>query len=422
MSRQRHSVVVTGMGAVTPLGGNWPETWRRMVAGDSGIGPWPFFDASTYPASICGAVDDGERAPEGLSPREASRLARPARMGVRAAQEAIESAGLPSTEDDPRRGVFMGHSVGRPSLDRLQPLLDGTTIPALAPRQTLEQEPNVALNLIARLVGATGPVIGVSTACAASAHAVGEAMRAIEDGDVDIAVAGGFDSLTSWIDLLGFGLLGALTPSWNDEPDRASRPFDLDRDGFVIGEGAAVVVLESEAHARARHATVLGRIDGYGASLNAFRITDSPPDGSGAIECMQAAIGDAGWSPDWIDLVVAHGTSTPGNDSAETAAIRHVLGGRSDQVLVTAPKSSVGHLTAASASLGLLVALQSISEGRTPGTRNIDTPDPGCDLDYLSGGLREQHVERALVDAFAFGGTNACLAVSGASSRPRRKP
>lgn len=408
----RRQVVVTGLGSVTPLAGTWAATWSAMLAGRSGVGPWPFFDASGYPAAICGAVAVEDVDPRGLPSRELARLGRPARMGVRAADEALAAAGLPAVDFDPGRGVFFGHSVGRPTVERLHELAQHGVVPQVSPREALVQEPNVGLNLMARRMGAGGPVVGVSTACAASGHAIGEAMRAIEEGDVDVALAGGTDSLTSWIDLLGFSLLGALTTSWNHDPQGASRPFSGDRDGFVIGEGAVALVLESLEHARRRGASVLAHLDGYASSLNAYRVTDSPPDGSGAYECMTGALDDATWEPQSVDLVVAHGTSTPGNDAAETRAVRRTLGHHADEVVVAAPKGSVGHLTAASAALGVALAVQAIQDGTVPPTLNLTEAGPGCELDHAIARPRPGRYARALVNAFAFGGTNACIAVS----------
>lgn len=416
--RARHDVVVTGVGAVTPLGTTWPETWDGLVSGRSNVRAWPFFDASTYPAQVCGVVPEGGDVVDDLRPNELTRLGRPARMGIRAAFEAIADAGL-STGGELDAGVIFGHSVGRPELGYLEGLEqaistgDGRRV-ALAPSTALAQEPNVALNLIARHIGATGPIVGISTACAAAGHAIGEAFRAIQDGDVDTVVTGGFDSLTSWIDLAGFGLLGALSASHNEEPDKASRPFDAERDGFVIGEGAAALVLESAERAAARGARVLGRINGYGASLNAWRVTDSPPDGSGAFESMAAALADAHWSADSLDAIVAHGTSTPSNDRAETVAIRRVTGTHADNLVVMAPKSSMGHLTAASAGVGVLTALATTRHHVVPPTLNLTTPDPECDLNHVPGTAARRRIDRVLVNAFAFGGTNTCLAVSGA--------
>lgn len=425
MSRARE-VVVTGVGAVTPLGTSWPETWAGLLSGRSAVGPWPHFDARNFPARICGTVPTGAEAPPGIRAVDAGRLGRSARMGVRAALEAIAHAGLPTGgEVELDAAVVFGHSVGRPTLgyledvDRAVAAGDRSGV-ALAPSEAFRQEPNIALNLIARHVGATGPVIGTSTACAAAGHAIGEAFRAVQDGDVEIAVTGGFDSLTSWIDLAGFSLLGALTTSHNDDPTGASRPFSADRDGFVIGEGAAALVLESAESAAARGARPLARIEGYGASLNAWRVTDSPPDGGGAVEAMAAALDDAGWDPASVDVVVAHGTSTPSNDGAETVAIRRVLGARADELAVLAPKSAMGHLTAASAGVGLLVAVAAAHHGLLPPTLNLTAADPACDLDYVAGTTAvARPVGRSLVNAFAFGGTNICIAVQGTADEGR---
>jgi 3-oxoacyl-[acyl-carrier-protein] synthase II len=271
---------------------------------------------------------------------------------------------------------------------------------------------------MASLLHATGPLTGISTACSGSGHAIGEAYRTIQDGDADLMLAGGYDSLTTWLDVLGFSLLGALARDHNDDPRSASRPFDAHRSGFVLGEGAVAVVLEERGHARARGAAVLAEILGYGCTLNAWRITDSPPDGSGAIEAMQEALRDASIEPAGVDYVVAHGTSTPGNDAAETTAIKKVFGAHARRLMVSSPKSIAGHLTAAAAGLNLLAAVGAIRDGVVPPTINLRTPDRGFDLDYVPLHARRAAVHTAMINAFAFGGTNTVIVVGEPDRRP----
>jgi 3-oxoacyl-[acyl-carrier-protein] synthase II len=267
---------------------------------------------------------------------------------------------------------------------------------------------------MARLSGFLGPMLGLSTACSGSGHAIGEAYRLIQDGDASLMLAGGFDSLTTWVDLLGFSMLGALTSAWNDDPERASRPFDADRSGFVIGEGAVAFVLEERSQAFARGATVLAELLGYHSTLNAYRITDSPPDGGGAISAMAGALAESGLGTDEIDYIVAHGTSTPGNDASETVAIKSVFGAEAQRLVISSPKSSAGHLTSAAAALNLLAAVGAIRDSVVPPTINLDTPDPRLDLDYVPKVARPMPVRSAMVNAFAFGGTNTSLVVGAA--------
>jgi 3-oxoacyl-[acyl-carrier-protein] synthase II len=311
----------------------------------------------------------------------------------------------------------MGGSVGRPEADELAEIAAvrersrGTVLVRQPPRHAVRRSQNTVSAVIAGLTGCAGPMIGVSTACTASAHALGEAMRRIQEGDAKLMVAGGCDALTTWLDVLGFSLLSALTTEHADAPHRASRPFARDRSGFVLGEGAVVAVLEEWDAAIARGAPILAELTGYAATMNAYRMTDAPPDGGGAIGAMAGALADGGVRPDEVGYVVAHGTSTPGNDSSETTAIRAVFGDHAPRLLVSSPKSMTGHLTAAAAGLNLLAALGAMRDGLVPPTINLDEPDPRLDLDYVPNTARRARVDAALVNAFAFGGTNGSLAV-----------
>jgi 3-oxoacyl-[acyl-carrier-protein] synthase II len=414
-------VVVTGLGAVTPLGNDAVTSWRNLVAGRSGIGILTTFDTDGFPVRIGGQVrgfQPHERIPAGIRWRHLSRAGR---FGVAAAAEAIQAArvrvdGLASD----RRGVVMGASVGRPDLQLLVATghLRATTgnrelFLRQPPHAALEGSQNLPAAAMARMLRATGPMVGVSTACSGAGHAIGEASRAIQDGDADLMLAGGYDSLTTWLDVLGFALLGALASEYNEDPQRASRPFDARRSGFVLGEGAVVVALEELGHARARGAAVLAEILGYGSTLNAWRITDSPPDGSGAIQAMEHALLDAAMDAAGVDYVVAHGTSTPGNDVSETTAIKKVFGDHARRLLVSAPKSMVGHLTSAAAGVNMVAAIGAIQTSMVPPTINLDTPDRGLDLDFVPKVARRARVRTAMINAFAFGGTNTVIVVGG---------
>lgn len=411
-------VVVTGVGAVTPLGLDAPTTWRSMVEGRSGVREISTFDASTFPVRIAGQIDGFDLAR--AVPRQADRrhLSRAGGYAAASALEALAQAGSLDGTDPWRRGVAMGGTVGRVELQELADmswLLVSTEYKEIfrqAPREVLLRNQNVGPAVIAKLGDCRGPFISVSTACAGSAHALGEAYRRIQEDDADMMVAGGFDALTTWMDVLGFSLLGALTVDDQDEPARASKPFDARRSGFVLGEGAVTAVLEEREHAIARGARILGEIAGYGSSLNAYRITDSPPDGGGSIVAMREALAESGLAATEVDYVVSHGTGTPGNDASETAAIKDLFGPHAYDLVISSPKSMAGHLTSAAAGLNLIAALGAIAEHVVPPTINLDQPDPKLDLDYVPNVARNRAVRAAMVNAFAFGGTNACFVVT----------
>jgi 3-oxoacyl-[acyl-carrier-protein] synthase II len=415
-------VVITAVGAVTPLGNDAETTWEGLATGRNGVGRLTTFDAEGFPVRIAAQVKDFDAAkaiPKHIGRKHLSRVGQ---FGVAAAWEAVRKAGLDTLSEEvygaDERGVAMGASVGRPEL---QVLLDIGHLRASTgnpdaficrpPAVTLTDDQNVPLAAMTRMIGGTGPMLGISTACSGSGHAIGEAFRAIQEGDAKVMVAGGYDSLTTWLDLLGFSLLGALTDQHNDEPERASRPFDADRSGFVIGEGAVAVVLEEREAAVERGAEILAEVLGYGSTLNAYRITDSPPDGSGAIQAMEGALLDAGLGTGDIDYVVAHGTSTHGNDQSETVAIKKVFGADTQKLVVSAPKSMSGHLTSASLGLGVLAAIGAMRHSLVPPTVNLERTAPGLDLDYVPHTARKMPVGAALINAFAFGGSNTSIVI-----------
>ncbi|MCX4451409.1 beta-ketoacyl-[acyl-carrier-protein] synthase family protein [Streptomyces sp. NPDC087866] len=415
-------VAITAVGAVTPLGNDAATTWEGLTTGRSGVGRLTTFDAEGFAVRIAAQVKDFDA--KAAIPARVGRkhLSRVGQFGVAAAWEAVRNAGLDEVPLDvypaEERGVSMGASVGRPELQTLLDIghLRATTgnpdaFICQPPAVTLTDDQNVPLAAMARMIGATGPMMGISTACAGSGHAIGEAFRAIQEGDAKVMIAGGYDSLTTWLDILGFSLLGALTDQHNDDPEHASRPFDADRSGFVVGEGAVAVVLEDMDTARARGATILAEVLGYASTLNAYRITDSPPDGSGAIQAMEGALADSGLKTGDIDYVVAHGTSTHGNDHSETVAIKKVFGDDADGLVVSAPKSMAGHLTSASLGLGVLAAIGAMKHSLVPPTVNLDKNDRGLDLDYVPHTARPMPVGAALVNAFAFGGSNTSIVI-----------
>jgi 3-oxoacyl-[acyl-carrier-protein] synthase II len=411
-------VVVTGMGAVTPVGHDAAATWDALVAGRSGVGPLTTFDTTAFPVRIGGQVRGFRLADHVPGAARLKHLSRPGEFGLAAAAQALRSAGVtPETYDPAECGVAMGASVGRVDLQgfvdigRLRHRSAGREVLRHPPGDVLRRDQNVPVAAMAGLRGFTGPMVGVSTACSGAGHAIGEAFRHVQDGDATLMLAGGYDSLTTWVDLLGFSLLGALTTEYNDDPERASRPFDDDRSGFVIAEGGVVFVLEELTAARARGAPILAEVLGYHATLNAYRITDSPPDGGGAIPAMAGAMAEAGRGPADIDYIAAHGTGTPGNDASETVAIKEVFGPDAYRVAISSPKSVTGHLTSAAAGLNMLAAIEAMRHSVVPPTINLDTPDPKLDLDYVPNRARRMPVRAALVNAFAFGGTNTCLVV-----------
>jgi 3-oxoacyl-[acyl-carrier-protein] synthase II len=411
-------VAITGLGAVTPVGNDAESTWQALVAGKSGVARIRTFDAETFPVRIAGSVtgfDPAERLPDTTTRRHLSRAAC---FGVAAALEALEDAGTNGSYEPHEQGLSMGGGVGRADLDELVEMSwtikssGGTAYPRHLPSSVLGRDQNVAGATIARLANLDGPMINVSTACSASCHAIGEGFRQIQEGGAKLMLAGGYDALTTWFDVIGFGLLGALTTDHEDEPERASRPFDKDRSGFVVGEGAVVVVLEDLESAHARGASILAELRGYGSSMNAYRMTDPPPDGGGVTLAMANALADSELPPEEIDFVVAHGTSTPGNDKTETLAIKQVFGDHAYRLPITSPKSMTGHLTCAAGALNLLVGVRAITDGRLSPTINLETPDPLCDLDYVPNVARDAEVDAVLVNSFAFGGTNSCLVVA----------
>jgi 3-oxoacyl-[acyl-carrier-protein] synthase II len=411
-------VAITGFGAVTPVGGDAESTWQSLRAGRSGIGPITTFDASTYPVRIAGMVEGFDPAVQLPEPREMRHLHRAAGFAVAAAREALVHAGLAAGDYEPHEaGVSMGASVARPELQEFSDIFytrkvsEGHRLHRAAPSRSLQVSQNTASALIAEHAGCGGPMIGISTACTASAHAIGEAYRRIQDGEARMMIAGGHDALTSWVDVLGFSLLGALTKDYNDDPTHASRPFERDRTGFVLGEGAVVIVLEELDGARARGAQILAEVAGYGSSLNAYRMTDPPPDGGGAVIAMTQALRESKLSMRDVGYVVAHGTGTPGGDVSETVAIKRAFGEHARDLVISSPKSMTGHTTCAAGALNLLAGVYAMRDGVVSPTVNHDHDDPECDLDCVPNVARELELRAVMTNAFAFGGTNGAVLV-----------
>jgi 3-oxoacyl-[acyl-carrier-protein] synthase II len=400
-------VVVTGVGPVTPVGVGRVDFWDALVAGRSGIGEVTMFDASDFPVRIAGEVTDFDPT-EWMDRKAARRTDRVVHLAVAAARLAWKDAGSPQV-DPQRAAVVVSTGVGglktmedqvRILAERGPGRVSAFTVPAMMP--------NAASGQIAMELGFSGPNACITTACAAGAHGVGEAYRYIKHGMADLAVAGGTEAAVTPLALAAFAQMQAL--SRNPDPARASRPFDADRDGFVIAEAAGILILEEEERARARGATVYAELAGYGTSADAFHITQPEPQGAGAVIAMQMALTDAGEEAEAVDYINAHGTSTQLNDAAETRAIKKALGDHAHRVAISSTKSMTGHMVGAAGAAEAAVAVLAIREGVIPPTTNYETPDPECDLDYVPNEARKQDVRLALSNAFGFGGQNAVLA------------
>ncbi len=383
-------VVVTGIGMVTPLGCGVEAGWQAILAGQGGIGPIRRFDASGFPVRIAAEVPLA-----GAGAQLKEQLTQIAL--AEALAQAQRNSPIPGGD---RLGVCIGSEAARPPLEWL---LDG----ALAtPEAITTLAPDRPTRQVAALTGATGPCSTFSTACTSSSQAIGEALFRIRRGEVDAAVAGGVDVLSEPLMVVGFSKLGALSTR-NDDADTASRPFDQQRDGFVLGEGAGFLILEAEEVARARGAEILGRLEGFGCSCNAWRITDSPPDGRGPAQAMEAALLDAGLEIGDIGYINAHGTSTPQNDASESRAIRRVFGDL--RVPVSSSKGHIGHLVAACGAVEAIICLLALRDGLLPPTRSLQQPAVDCDLDHILDVPRARPIRYALTNAFGFGGSNGSI-------------
>jgi 3-oxoacyl-[acyl-carrier-protein] synthase II len=418
-------VVVTGMGMVTPVGRDLESTWSALLAGESGVGPITLFDARTFPTRIAAEVSDFRLDDYIESSGRWGEHSRNTKFALAAASMAIEDSGIldSSPELDRRRfGIYLGSGEGQQDFPRFVSLVHRSTRDSrvdtteftrlgakeLHPVRESEQEPGTPCAHLASVYGARGPNCNCLTACAASSQAIGEACDLIRRGNADVILSGGTHSMIHPFGVTGFIRLTALSTR-NDEPQRASRPFDRDRDGFILGEGAGMLVLEELEHARARHANIYGEVVGYGSSADAFRITDSHEDGRGAIACMKEALEAARLSPGQIDYINAHGTSTAVNDSIETLAIKRTFGEDAYSVPISSTKSMMGHLIAAAGSVEAILCLLTIRDGMLPPTINLENRDPECDLDYVPNEGRRKAVDVALSNSFGFGGQNITL-------------
>jgi 3-oxoacyl-[acyl-carrier-protein] synthase II len=405
------NVVVTGIGALTPVGASAPETWEALVAGRSGVGPITSFDAAGLPTRIAGEIHGFDPVPL-LGEKRARRTARFTQLAIAAAREAVADAGL---EIDPERsdgvGVVVNNAVaGVPETEDNVEALAGGGPRRVSPYYVASTIPNMPACEVAIDIGAHGPVSASALACASGNAALLEARRLILGGEADVVVAGGTDAGIAPVMLAGLANMGPLSER-NDDPEGASRPFDSDRDGFVFGEGAVLLVVESAEHAAARGATVYGELAGGALTSDAFHMSAPEPSGTYAAAAMETALRRTGTSPEELDWICAHGTATRANDVVEARAIRRVI---TDGVPVSSPKSMVGHLIGAAGALSAMTCLLAIRDGVIPPTINLENPDPECALDHVANEAREAPVRTAIANAFGFGGQNCVVVLKAA--------
>jgi len=403
-------VVVTGLGAVTPIGNSVAEYWSGLTSGRNGVASITLFDAEKHACRFAAEVKDFD--PIGfLEPKEAKRWDRFCKFGVVAAKQALADAGLEITDVNAERiGVSIGSGVGGLlTMETQAHVLEGKGPGRVSPFTVPMMIPNMATGLAAIALGAKGPSSAVATACAAGSNAIGDAFRLLQMGKADAMICGGAESAITPLGVAGFASAKALSFR-NDDPATASRPFDKERDGFVIGEGAGVLVLETLEHAEARGATILAEMVGYGTTCDAHHITSPTPGGVGGAAAMRLALEDGGLSADSIDYVNAHGTSTPANDSNETAAIKSALGSHAHQIPVSSTKSMTGHLLGGSGGIEAVACVLALQHHVVPPTINHANPDPECDLDVVPNTARELKLGTVLSNSFGFGGHNVCLA------------
>lgn len=425
----KRRVVITGMGALTPLGHSVESLYGNQLEGKSGAGPTTLFEASQFPTKFSAEVKNFDLAKVVKDASRWKNSGSNSKFAAAAAQQALEDAGLldDTKVDRTRFGVYLGSGEGVQDFHHLICVIADSYDPAkrdvdaakftmggmelFNPAKEYEQELHTTPGHLADYFGLEGPNYNCLTACAASSQALGEAMELIRSGDVDLMLSGGSHSMIHPFGVTGFNLLTALSTHTGD-PTKASKPFDLNRDGFVLGEGAGMLVLEELEHAKKRGAKIYAELTGYGSTADAFRMTDSHPDGRGAIACIKGALMDSGLKPADIGYINAHGTSTQVNDQVETLAIKKVFGDQAYKTPVSSSKSMLGHLIAAAGAVELITCIKVIERGVLPPTINYETPDPECDLDYVPNQAREKKVDHCLSNSFGFGGQNISLTVS----------
>lgn len=406
----KRRVVITGMGAISPVGNTVEEAWENLLAGTSGIGKITRFDASDYAAQIAGEVKDFEITKYGVDKKESRRMDLSSAYAIAAATMAVEDAGLDlNAEDRDRIGTIVGTGIG--GIDTIHTLYQGLfdkgpsrVSPFVVPMMIA----NMAAGRVSIHLGLNGPALCVVTACAAGTNSVGDAFRWVQNGHADLMLAGGTEAAVSPGAVAGFAAMKALSTR-NDDPTHASRPFDADRDGFVMGEGSGMLVLEELEHAKARGAHIYAEIVGYGSNADAYHISAPAPEGIQAKKCMELALLDAGVDPSEVNYINAHGTSTGLNDLNETKAIKALFGDHAYDIAINSTKSMTGHLLGAAGAIEAIVAAKSIEAGKIHPTINLTHPDPELDLDYTTEGARDLQINYALSNSFGFGGHNATL-------------
>jgi 3-oxoacyl-[acyl-carrier-protein] synthase II len=415
-------VVVTGMGLVTPLGIGLERVWGRLIAGESGVGAIQSFDVSDLPSRIAAQVPQGDQASglfnadDWVPPKDQRRMDQFIIYAMAAAAQAVDDAGWHPTDEEEceRTGVMIGSGIGG-----LPGITDGALL--LAERGPRRISPffipasliNLASGHVSIRYGFKGPNHAVVTACSTGAHAIGDASRLIMLDDADVMVCGGTEAAICRLGLAGFAAARALSTGFNDDPPRASRPWDQDRDGFVMGEGAGILVLEELEHAQQRGARIYAEVIGYGMSGDAFHLTAPSEDGNGAFRSMRNALKSARLSPDKIDYINAHGTSTPLGDEIELGAVKRLFGDHAYKLSMSSTKSAIGHLLGAAGSVEAIFAILALRDGVVPPTLNLDNPSPSCDIDLVAKQARERKVDYVLSNSFGFGGTNASLIFGG---------
>jgi 3-oxoacyl-[acyl-carrier-protein] synthase II len=406
----RKRVVVTGLGVITPLGQGIEAFWGNLLAGQCGIGPVTAYDTEGYACTIAGEIKDFDPTPAFPSPKEVRRTDRFTQFAMVAGWEAIKDSGLDlDTADRDRIGAFIGSGIGGLGTMEKQhkTLLDrgpGRVSPFFIPMMIL----NMASGMFSLYNGLRGPNIATCSACATASHAIGEAWRTLVMGDADVMLAGGTEAAINPIAMSGFDSMRAMSRR-NDDPQHASRPFDAGRDGFVMGEGSGVVMLETLEHAKARDARIYCEIAGYGNTADAHHMTSPAPGGEGGARAMRAALASGGLNPEDISYINAHGTSTPQGDVCETQAVKTVFGDHARHLAVSSTKGATGHMLGAAGSVEMAVCCKALETNIVPPTINYETPDPDCDLDYVPNEPREMEVNAIANNSFGFGGHNACL-------------
>lgn len=405
----KRRVAVTGVGLITPLGVGVEKSWDGLIQGISGIRTITYFDASAFQTRIAGEVS-GFNPEDYIEPKEIKKMDRFIHFGIAAATMALNDAQLKIDEQNATRvGVYVGAGLGGlPAIEHYHKVLlekgPRRITPFFVPMLII----NLASGQISIKFGAKGPNSATATACATGSHAIGDAFKIIQRGDADAMIAGGTEAVITPMGIGGFNAMKALSTR-NDEPEKASRPFDRDRDGFVMGEGAGILVLEEFTHAMSRGARIYAEIVGYGLTGDAYHITSPAPNGEGGARCMAMALKDAGAAPESVGYINAHGTSTKYGDELETSAIKTVFGEHAYKLVVSSTKSMTGHLLGAAGGVEAVITVLSIYNNTVPPTINLDNPDTGCDLDYVPHHARKADIQYAMSNSFGFGGTNACL-------------